>query len=92
MIPYDERVKTYTNAIITNGPRHQLLKAVEELSELGQVLCKVINGEQDLNHLAEEMADVYITMEQVRLIFDIDDRIRDQMDFKVRRLDDNLKK
>ena len=92
MIPYDERVKTYTNAIIANGPRHQLLKAVEELSELGQVLCKVINGEQDLDHLAEEMADVYITMEQVRLIFDIDDRIRDQMDFKVRRLDDNLRK
>lgn len=91
MIPYDEREKVYTNAIIAYGPQKQLTKAVEELAECAQVLCKVIGGDLDLAHLTEEIADVYVTLEQVRLIFDIDDLIRDQMDFKVNRLNDKLK-
>ena len=43
------------------GKNHQTLKAIEEMAELTQALLK-----GDSVHIAEEMADVDITMEQLR--------------------------
>ena len=33
LIPYEERVKTYTNALISYGDKAQMIVAIEELSE-----------------------------------------------------------
>ena len=91
-IPYEERCKTYMNALITYGDRHQMIKCLEEMGECIQTICKVLNGGENYDHLAEEIADVTVTMEQMRLLFNINDRVCEYMDAKVARLDADLKK
>lgn len=91
-IPYKEREKTYTNALITYGDRKQMVKCLEELAECQQAICKIILGGENFDHLAEEIADATIVLEQMRLLFNINDRVCEYMDAKVQRLDDNLRK
>lgn len=43
------------------------------------------------DHLAEEVADATIVLEQVRMLFGIDDKVRQIMDQKVDRLDRDLR-
>lgn len=90
-ICYNERVKTYTNAIITYGMEKQIIKAVEEMSECTKEICKILLGGGSYDNLAEEIADATIMLEQLRLIFDNNDEVCRYMDEKVQRLDDNLR-
>ena len=90
-IDYEQRVQTYTNALIHFGKATQLVVALEELSEVQKEICKVMRGESNLDHLAEEIADGTIMLEQVRLIFNLNDLVCEKMDEKVQRLDDKLK-
>ena len=90
-ITYEQRVQTYTNALIHFGESIQLVVALEELSECQKEICKVMRGKSDLDHLAEEIADATIMLEQVRLIFGLNDLVCEKMDEKIKRLDDKLK-
>ena len=89
-ITYDERLDTYTHAMITYGIRNQMVVAVEELSECQKEICKFLRGEGDLEHLAEEVADATIMLEQVRLMFNINDMVCSKMDEKIIRLNKRL--
>lgn len=91
-IPYEERQKVYMNALITYGDRKQMVKCLEELAECQQAICKILIGGENFDHLAEEIADATIVLEQMRLLFNINDRVCEYMDAKVKRLDDNLRK
>lgn len=88
---YYERVKTYTNAFVTCGKTNQMIVAIEELSECQKELCKILRGGGDIDHLAEEIADVTICLEQMQLIFCLDDLVTQKMAEKVQRLDDRLR-
>ena len=90
-IPYEDRVKTYTNAMITNGVAIQEIVALEELSEAQKEICKFLRGEGSIDHLAEEVADATIMLEQIRLIYGINDLVCEKMDEKIERLDKKLK-
>lgn len=90
-IPYEERVKTYTNALIAYGEETQMIKCLEELAECQQAICKILIGGEDFDHLAEEIADATIMLEQMRLMFNINDAVCVYMDAKMQRLDDKLK-
>lgn len=92
LIPYKDRVKTYINALISYGDRNQMIVAVEELSECQKEICKILRGGENFPHLAEEIADVLITMEQMTLMFGLEDQVCKYMDIKVTRLDDDLKR
>lgn len=89
-ISYEERVKTYTNALVTNGTFKQLTVALEELSECQKEICKVMRGDGNMDHLAEEIADATIMLEQVRLMYGLNDLVCRKMDEKVERLNRNL--
>lgn len=89
-IPYEKRCETYMNALVTYGDRHQMTKCLEEMGECIQAICKVMNGGENFDHLAEEIADVTVTMEQMRLLFGINDKVCAYMDAKVLRLDAQL--
>lgn len=90
-ISYEQRVQTYTNALIHFGKANQLVVALEELSECQKEICKTMRGESNLDHLAEEVADATIMLEQIRLIFNLNDLVCEKIDEKVKRLDDRLK-
>ncbi len=88
---YNERVLTYTNAFIHFGERNQMIVAIEELSECQKELCKVLRGNGNMDHLAEEIADAIICLEQMQLIFGLNDLVDQKMAEKVQRLDDRLR-
>lgn len=90
-IPYDERVKTYLNAYIQYGEKNQCIVAIEELSECQKEICKILRGGGNLEHLAEEIADATIMLEQVRIMFNLNDLVCRKMDEKVQRLDNRLR-
>ncbi len=89
-ITYEQRVQTYTNALIHYGEETQLTVALEELSECQKEICKFMRGYGNAGHLAEEVADALIMLEQVIYIFGIDEMVAQEMDRKVKRLDDRL--
>ncbi len=47
------------------GSEYMITLAIEECSELIKEICKAMRGNADLNHIAEEAADVLITMEEI---------------------------
>ena len=91
-IPYEERTKVYTNALIAYGDKVQMIVAIEELSECQKEICKILRGGENFPHLAEEIADAAIMLEQMCMIFGLEDQVCEQMDRKVMRLDARLKK
>lgn len=90
-INYGERAKVYAEAIATFGAEAQMVVAMEEMSELQKEICKVLRGGGNVMHLAEEVADATIMLEQIRLIFDINDEVCDMMDAKVERLQQRIR-
>ena len=90
-IPYNERAKVYVNAFITYGEDCQIIKAVEEMSECIQAICKVCLGGEDFSNLAEEIADATIMLEQLRIIFNNNEEVCRFMDEKILRLDAKLR-
>lgn len=53
------------------GEEHQMLKAVEEMSELQKELVKFVNNDcGDIDSILEELADVCVMIEQMRYCFD----------------------
>ena len=85
-ISYDERKQIYQAACEKYGIDSQIVIAIEEMSELTKEICKISRGQGDIESLAEEIADVTIMMEQLRVIYDINDLTCDHMDAKIRRL------
>lgn len=91
MISYENRRAVYENAIDAYGIRPQLLMVLEEMSELQKEICKNFRGKDNRTAIAEECADLTIMLEQLRLIFGINDEVNLQMDLKVRRLDERIR-
>ena len=71
-----------------HGVNHQRVKAAEELSELMTLLLQDANnnGKVPTNRIAEEIADVYVMLKQIELIYLLDDRdIQPIIDYKLDR-------
>lgn len=84
--------KLLGRAIATYGKDMQLTVAVEDLSELQKEICKHKRGVDNLQNIIEEIADCYIMLEQLQIIFGIDDKdmshmIRQKADRLEARLD-----
>lgn len=85
-IPYEQRQKTYLKALAAYGDRNQMIVAMEELSECQKEICKILRGGENFPHLAEEIADATIMLEQMRIMFNINELVSAFMDAKVERL------
>lgn len=62
---------TLERAIETYGKDMQLTVAVEEFSELIKEICKSKRGSNNRANIIEEMADCYIMLEQLSMIFGV---------------------
>lgn len=89
-ISYEERAKVYADALTTFGANCQLVVALEEMSELQKEICKALRGDIHPAHLAEELADATIMLEQVRQIFSINKPVCEMMDSKILRLRERI--
>ena len=59
----------YTAAVKKFGKEHQLVLCMEEMAELTKELSKNMRGSKTITNISEEMADVEIMLEQLRVIF-----------------------
>ena len=80
-----------TEALLAKAIQHygadgQITVAIEEMAELTKELCKTKRGEMDLDHIAEEISDVGIMIEQLKIIFACPDKIARCRRYKLRRL------
>ena len=64
---------------------------IEEMSELTKELCKELRNRGDVEHIADELADVEITLAQLKSIYQIHNLVAEHKDFKLRRLENNIK-
>lgn len=76
----------YQKAIKTFGTPIQIVVCVEELSELIKELTKEIRNKGNIEHIAEEIADVTIMLEQMILIFNCDVEVQNYRLQKLERL------
>lgn len=84
---YEERRPVYEAAIAHYGKNCQILMAVEEMAELTKELAKAFRPSgTTVEKLVDEIADVTIMMEQLRIIFDVNDDVQERIGFKVHRL------
>lgn len=90
-IPYEERLEVYTKALAYFGEENQMTVALEELSECQKEICKFLRGYGNAGHLAEEVADALIMLEQVIHIFRLDEMVGQEMDRKINRLENRLR-
>lgn len=101
MINLDENQKEIIAQTVERYGNKQLMQAVEEMAELMQAISKYTrtdpssyNDVTDLrekitenkNNIVEEMADVYITLEELRVHHRISDQqIHENIDYKLER-------
>lgn len=83
---------TLYKAVKRFGAISQTIVAIEELSELQKELTKELRLIGNIDHLAEEVADVEIMLDQLRIIYpDLDRRVEEWRSKKIDRLESRLK-
>lgn len=86
----DDEVMIFGKALGTWGAEAQITMVFEEMSELQKELCKRLRGKDNVNDIAEEIADVEIMLDQMKLLFNIAPKVRNYRGEKVARLSERL--
>jgi len=82
-----KELELFINVITTLGQKNQHAVAIEELQELGKELTKVLRDKPSRMKIAEELADVLICIDQIKLMHGIsDNEIKIFRDYKIKRL------
>ena len=77
------------------GAEAQITMVFEEMAELQDVLCKFLRGRVDEDtrtHIAEEIADVEIMLQQMLMLFDCAGQVEGFRRYKLERLAERIKK
>ena len=90
MAEYISETEVLQRALDTYGSAQQIAMVFEEMSELQKELCKYLRGKYSPANIAEEIADVEIMLEQMKMLFCCTDDVRNERRRKVERLKDRL--
>lgn len=77
-------------AITKYGEDAQMKMVLEEMSELQKEICKRWRGKDNLDAIAEEVADLEIMLDQVKLMLDIQVHVQQRRTEKLLRLQKRL--
>ena len=80
----------FRSAIDTYGEVMQITVAFEEMSELQKELCNYLRGSGSQENIAEEIADVEIMMEQMKMLFNCEAAVLQVREKKVKRLKERI--
>ena len=90
-----ETIKLFNEAIELWGADSQIRMMFEEMAELMKALCKLDRGKsspEDILNVCEEITDVEIVLEQMKLIFRNDDYRESIRNQKLNRLKEKVEK
>jgi hypothetical protein len=82
----------YQKAIEVFGIPMQLIMAIEEMSELTKEIIKDLRGKRNFAHISEEIADIEIMLEQLKIIYKNADDVNIYKHDKLYRLMNTLEK
>ena len=88
----EEEEAILSAAIETWGAQAQTLMVMEEMSELQKELCKRERGRDNLANIAEEIADVEIMLDQMKLLHGCAGMVAEYRMAKIERLRERLEK
>jgi len=91
----EETIKLFNEAIGLWGADSQIRMMFEEMAELTKALCKLDrskNSPEDTLNVCEEITDVEIVLEQMKLIFRNDDYRASIRNQKLERLKEKVEK
>lgn len=74
------------NAVKKFGAANQIMKFCQEVAECQEAVLKRAEGRDSLNHVAEEIADLEIMLEQLAIIFHCESHVRHWKRQKLERL------
>ena len=89
---FEERKQVYDAALGKWGAKMQATVAIEEMSEVIKEITKMLRGNLDREHMAEEIADATIMLEQLRQMLNINDSVESWMDYKIAALKRKVEK
>ncbi len=85
------QINIMLDALDYYGNNPQVDMALEEMSELTKELLKNRRGKENRSLIANEMADVYIMLEQLKFIFGIDEtELKVNVESKILRLKNRI--
>lgn len=82
--------ETCRAALAAFGRESQVMVAIEEMSELTKELCKNGRGKENTTHIAEEIADVEIMLQQLVMLFDCAGQVETFRRYKLERLAERI--
>lgn len=82
-----EHEKLYRAAISVWGTEHQTKKTFEEIGEFIEAICKCAEHRDKAAHVAEEIADVQIMLEQMTVLYGIEKEVEAFRESKLSYLD-----
>jgi DNA-directed RNA polymerase sigma subunit (sigma70/sigma32) len=80
----------YSIAVNLFGLGNQIDMCIEEMSELTKELLKFKRGKDNIEQICEEIADVEITIEQMKLTFDKENKVNKYTQEKLIRLENRI--
>ena len=86
----EQENKIYQDAIEFFGNTSQKIMVIEEMSELTKELCKELRDRGNVENIADELADVEITLAQLKIIYNINNLVEKHKDFKLHRFAKNM--
>lgn len=87
-----EHQELYASAFIKWGVNAQLDMLIEEMSELTTKIIHFKRNRINSNKLSEEIADVEIMLEQLKWYFTLENKVKQNKEFKLKRLEERLKR
>ena len=81
----EQEYKIYEDAIDLFGNTSQKIMVIEEMSELTKELCKELRDRGNIEDIADELADVEITLAQIKMIYNIKELVEEHKDAKLKR-------
>ena len=81
----EQELKIYKDAIEFFGDLSQKVMVIEEMSELTKELCKELRDRGNVENIADELADVEITLAQIKMIYNIEEMVKEHKEFKLNR-------
>ncbi len=91
MIETVNMTKVLKQAIETYGKENQSMMVLEEMAELQKEVCKSLRGNNNHDEIFEEIADVLIMIEQLKIMHDVKYReLNEMFNFKINRLKERL--
>lgn len=83
--------KEFYKKIVDTYGKQQVIVAIEELSELQKELCKSLRSNYNYGNIVEEIADVEIMLEQMKIYFEINENeIEEMKEIKIKRTKERL--